>query len=98
MQIIPKIDDYAWQVRRVPDWTGQTEIMIEIIGAEGCVSFGYSVKEAKRGLKEALLLWIKKYGELALPEGREGAHLIYIEPEMSKEEEDYINVELKKLQ
>ncbi|WP_100373815.1 HicB family protein [Bacillus sp. FJAT-45037] len=92
-----QVDHFSWLVRRVPDWMGRTEIMIEIIGAQGCVSFGYTVKEAKRGLGEALKLWVMRNGELALPEGNEGAHLVYIEPAMTKEEEAYINVELKKL-
>ncbi|MDV2686395.1 type II toxin-antitoxin system HicB family antitoxin [Alkalihalophilus sp. As8PL] len=93
-----RAEDFAWQIQRVPDWSGRTEIMIEIVGAEGCVSFGYTVKEAKKGLIEALMHWVRKYGELALPEANVGAQLIYLAPTMTKEEEDYINVELKKLQ
>ena len=56
-------EEFSWSVRRVPNWLGGTEFMFEIIGADGCVSFGDTIYEAKRGLKESLQLWIRTNGE-----------------------------------
>ncbi|WP_088103872.1 HicB family protein [Halalkalibacter urbisdiaboli] len=90
-------EDFNWQLRKIPNWRGGTSIMIEIVGAEGCVSYGDSVKQAKEGLYEALLVWIRHFGEYALPETREGAQIVFLEPPMTDEEYQYINTELKKL-
>ena len=37
-------EEFSWSVRRVPNWLGGTEFMFEIIGADGCVSFGDTVE------------------------------------------------------
>ncbi|MDQ0208173.1 type II toxin-antitoxin system HicB family antitoxin [Alkalicoccobacillus murimartini] len=89
-------EEFTWYLRQVPNWFGKKEYMIELEGIDGCVSFGDSVKEAKQGLKEALSLWLRRYGESALPVQREGAQLIHILPEMSNLDVQYINEELQK--
>ncbi len=88
-------DMFAWNVRQVHDWLGGTEFMIEILGMDGCASFGRSVREAKAGLREALYLWIERHGHCALPQGCEGAQVIILEEPMSAEEVSFINNELK---
>ncbi|MCM2675339.1 type II toxin-antitoxin system HicB family antitoxin [Alkalicoccobacillus plakortidis] len=91
-------EDFTWYLRQVPNWFGNKEYMIELEGIDGCVSFGDTVKEAKKGLQDALSLWLKRYGEEALPlHQHEGAQLIHILPEMSNLEVQYINEELQKL-
>jgi predicted RNase H-like HicB family nuclease len=76
---------------------GGFEYMIELGQLEGCMSFGETLKEAKLGLKESLHLWIRSHGQQQLPDIRDGAHLIYLDPPMQVEEFNYINSELKKL-
>ncbi|WP_100405153.1 type II toxin-antitoxin system HicB family antitoxin [Bacillus solitudinis] len=90
-------EDFIWRVRRVSNWLGASEFMIELEGIDGCVSFGDSITAAKLGLEEALELWIRHHGESLLPESCSGAQIILLEPQMSEEEVLYLNTELKKL-
>ena len=91
-------EDFTWYLRQVPNWIGSKEYMIELEGIDGCVSFGETIREAKKGLYEALYLWLKRYGEEALPAaGNEGAQLIHLLPEMTDVEVQYINEELQRL-
>lgn len=91
-------EDFTWYLRQVPNWIGNKEYMIELEGIDGCVSFGETIREAKKGLYEALHLWLKRYGEEALPVVQsEGAQLIHLLPEMTDVEVRYINEELQKL-
>ncbi|KGA98759.1 hypothetical protein AJ85_16530 [Alkalihalobacillus alcalophilus ATCC 27647 = CGMCC 1.3604] len=90
-------DVFSWTVRRVPNWMGGTEFMFEINGVDGCVSFGDTIYEAKKGLTDSLNLWIKKNGEHLLPEAQTGGQLIVLEQDMSDEEFTYINLELQTL-
>jgi predicted RNase H-like HicB family nuclease len=92
-----QIDDFKWRVRKVYDWSGGFEMMIELDELEGCVSFGSTLKEAKVHLIESLRLWIQHHGEQLLPDIRDGAHLIYLDSPMDCEEFTYINQELKKI-
>lgn len=98
-EIVERIDpsQYAWTVKKTFNWLGKTEFMIEIDEIDGCVSFGDTIREAKRGLHEALYLWIKKYGYDMLPEMRKGAHIITIEHPMTEAEFHYINKKLTEL-
>ena len=92
-----KPENFRWRVRRVSNWMGRQEMMIELDELEGCVSFGDTLREAKKGLKESLFLWIRHHGEQQLPDIRSGAHLIILDSPMTDEEFEYINTELKKL-
>ncbi|MCK0471271.1 type II toxin-antitoxin system HicB family antitoxin [Halalkalibacter sp. APA_J-10(15)] len=89
--------DFHWNIRKVWNWMGQREIMIEIVDLDNCVSFGRTVNDAKNDLEEALYQWIRKNGMDRLPEVRDTAQLIYIEKEMEKEEFDRINEEIKEM-
>ncbi|GAE34198.1 type II toxin-antitoxin system HicB family antitoxin [Halalkalibacter akibai] len=92
-----QISDFTWRVQKVNNWCGGSEIMIEMVDLDGCVSFGDTVREARSHLVESLQLWIKHYGDYSLPEIKEGAHIIYLDPPMEESEFNYINLELKKL-
>ena len=91
-----QLDDFTWRVRKVFNWSGDFEVMIEIVELDGCFSFGRTVKEAKADLAIALRLWIQYQGEQLLPEMREGAHIVYLDPPMEESEFDFINDELQK--
>ncbi|MCM3714973.1 type II toxin-antitoxin system HicB family antitoxin [Halalkalibacter oceani] len=90
-------EDFQWRVRKVFDWCGKVEIMIELEELDGCLSFGDTVREAKDGLKEALYLWIRRHGEQQLPEVQQSAHLIILEPPMTTKEFHHVNDEVKKM-
>ncbi|NEU29992.1 type II toxin-antitoxin system HicB family antitoxin [bacterium LRH843] len=90
-------EDYSWRIRKVANWLGQTEVMIEIDELKGCVSFGDTLKEAKIGLVESLFLWVRKHGGQGLPPKCSGAHLIILEQPMCEDEFIYINEELNKM-
>ncbi|WP_017726523.1 type II toxin-antitoxin system HicB family antitoxin [Halalkalibacterium ligniniphilum] len=90
-------DDFTWRVARHFNWSGGFEYMIEIEELDGCISYGNTIGDAKHGLYEALHLWIRQYGESALPEIPSGAQLIFLDPPMTVEDFEYINQELKKL-
>jgi predicted RNase H-like HicB family nuclease len=89
-----KPEDFNWRVRKVYNWLGGMEVMIELDQLDGCVSFGETVKEAKKGLQESLYLWIRMHGEQQLPDIRSEAQLIFLDPPMEVEEFEYINNEL----
>ncbi|MFC0562026.1 type II toxin-antitoxin system HicB family antitoxin [Halalkalibacter alkalisediminis] len=91
-----QLDDFTWRVRKVFNWSGDFEVMIEIEELDGCVSFGKTVKEAKADLAIALRLWVQFQGEQLLPDIREGAHIVYLDPPMDESEFDYINDELQR--
>ncbi len=88
---------FRWTVRKVFNWLGDTEFMIELDELDGCVSFGHTITEAKKDLHEALYLWIRKHGEGMLPDVIQGAHLTILEPPMNKDEFIYINKQLKEI-
>lgn len=92
-----QLDDFTWRVRKVYNWNGDFEIMMEVNELDGCVSFGKTVREAKADLAIALRLWIQYQGEQLLPEVRDGAHVVYIDPPMDESEFDFINQELKQI-
>ncbi|MFC0473203.1 type II toxin-antitoxin system HicB family antitoxin [Halalkalibacter kiskunsagensis] len=92
-----KPEQFSWRVRKVYNWRGGFEFLIELHQLDGCESFGETMREAKVGLKESLHLWIRTHGQQQLPDIRDGAHLIYLDPPMQMEEFEYINRELKKL-
>ncbi len=92
-----KPENFKWRVRKVSNWFGCSEVMIELDELDGCVSFGDTLREAKIGLRESLFLWIRQHGEQQLPDICSGAHLIMLDPPMTDEEFEYINTEIKKL-
>ncbi|WP_227936548.1 type II toxin-antitoxin system HicB family antitoxin [Alkalihalobacillus deserti] len=92
-----QLDDFTWRVRKVFNWNGDFEMMIEINELDGCVSFGRNIKEAKVDLAIALRHWIQYQGEQLLPDIRDGAHIVYLDPPMDESEFDYINKELKRI-
>lgn len=95
--IICKPEDFNWRVKKVYNWQGGFEVMIELDQLDGCVSFGDTVKEAKQGLRESLYLWIRMYGEQQLPDIHNEAQLIFLDPPMEVAEFEYINNELQLL-
>ncbi|BAB06985.1 type II toxin-antitoxin system HicB family antitoxin [Halalkalibacterium halodurans] len=88
-------DAFSWRISRPFDWSGSQGYTIELEELEGCLSYGSTIREAKKGLTEALGGWVRKHGERALPEVEDGAQIIYLEPPMSIEEFDWINDELR---
>lgn len=89
--------DFHWIVRKVFNWSGQMEIMIELVGVDGCVAYGDTILEAKVELASALCLWIRNYGEQQLPDIHHTAQIIYLEQPMTIAEFRFVNQELKKL-
>lgn len=94
-----KPEDFKWRVRKVFNWMGHSEMMIELDELDGCVSFGDTLREAKKGLTESLFLWIRQHGEQQLPDiySSARAHLIILESPMREEEFEFVNTEIKKL-
>lgn len=82
------------RVKRVSNWVGSYEYMIELIGLEECIGYGDTFTEAKRHLEDSIQLWIRNNGDMALPELTPYAQLIILEQPMTKEEFAYINQEL----
>ncbi|GAE25788.1 hypothetical protein JCM9140_1804 [Halalkalibacter wakoensis JCM 9140] len=90
-----KPEHFTWRVRKVFDWRGGMEVMIEFEELHGCVSYGETVRDAKMGLTDSLYMWIRMYGESQLPDLRDGAQLIHLDPPMDEEEFRSINYELR---
>ncbi|MFV8827632.1 type II toxin-antitoxin system HicB family antitoxin [Alkalihalobacterium sp. APHAB7] len=83
-------------VRRQYNWNGQEEYCVEVKGLDGCVGHGDTYKEAKEDLIFAIKLWVKKEGRIELLRLNENEKpLLYIEPAMTDEEVNQINVIVK---
>ncbi|MBU8905256.1 type II toxin-antitoxin system HicB family antitoxin [Desertibacillus haloalkaliphilus] len=85
------LHSYSWLVRKQFNWIGGYEYLIELKEVEGCFSYGDTIAEAKKGLKEAMVLWVMKHGVEALPEPVHSTQLVYIQPPMTEEEFEQIN-------
>ncbi|WP_059103762.1 type II toxin-antitoxin system HicB family antitoxin [Shouchella shacheensis] len=90
-----KAADYDWLVRRVPNWLGGFEYMIELLQVDGCVGFGDTLSEAKLNLDEALFLWAKHHGVSHLPEVNMAAQLIVLEAPMEEVEAAQVDGRLR---
>ncbi|WP_078391985.1 hypothetical protein [Shouchella patagoniensis] len=91
---LPSINDYNWRVRKVFNWIGTHEYMVELLSLEECVGFGDTFSEAKRNMEDSMKLYIQRNGVYGLPEPYVSAQLIVLEEPMSHEEFSYINQEL----
>ncbi|QOY33815.1 type II toxin-antitoxin system HicB family antitoxin [Anaerobacillus isosaccharinicus] len=87
--ICPK--SYTWLVQKQLTCFGGTEYMIEIKELDGCVSYGESFAEAKKGLQESIQLWFKYHRKLETQPIKNQTHLVHMEPKMTKEEFEQIN-------
>ena len=88
---LKQLEVYTWIVRKEKNWLGQVGYTITLKELEGCNSYGDTFQEAVRGLTEAVTLWLSKGNKKDLPLGKNGNHIILLEPEMSNEEFEKIN-------
>ncbi|SDB81139.1 hypothetical protein [Shouchella lonarensis] len=86
--------DYHWRVRKVFNWCGGIEYMIELLGREECIGFGNTMREARRDLEEAMGLYELRNGTASLPEVAKQAQIIVLEPSMTLEEMSNVNENL----
>lgn len=100
MQIVEKSpfslssESYTWVVRKQLNCFGRDEYLIEIKELEGCVSYGDTFAEAKEGLSESIELWLRHHRlNVQLAENSK-AQLIYMVPQMTREEFEQINYQL----
>ncbi|MGO4890071.1 type II toxin-antitoxin system HicB family antitoxin [Anaerobacillus sp. MEB173] len=96
VESMPPLTSYTWLVRKQFDWCGGMEYSIELKELEGCVSYGYTIAEAKKGLLDSVKVWLNGHNN-TLPAAKNETHIIVIEPDMHKEEFDYINHSLQQL-
>jgi predicted RNase H-like HicB family nuclease len=100
MQIVEKYqcslpsESYTWVVRKQLNCFGRDEFLIEIKELEGCVSYGDTLAEAKEGLCESIELWLKHHRINVSLAGNSKAQLIYMVPQMTREEFERINYQL----
>lgn len=85
---------YTWIIRKQPTCFGGTEYMIEIKELIGCVSYGDTLAEAKKGLKESIQLWFKHRSKNEIVPVKTRNHIVHIEPNMTKAEFEQINKKL----
>ncbi|AIC95339.1 hypothetical protein [Shouchella lehensis] len=89
---------YDLRVRKVYNWLGSTELMIELYGLEECVGFGDTFLEAKKNLSESIQRWEQTFGLDRLPPRNNRPQLIFIDAPMEKAEFTFINHELLALE
>jgi predicted RNase H-like HicB family nuclease len=92
ISLCPK--SYTWIVQKQLNCFGGTEYMIEIKELDGCVSYGESLAEAKKGLQESIQLWFKHRNEKAKLLKKSKNHMVFLQPNMTKEEFEQINKRL----
>lgn len=56
-------EDFTWYLRQVPNWIGSKEYMIELEGIDGCVSFGETIREAKKGCMKHFISGLSDTGK-----------------------------------
>ncbi len=86
-------DTFTWIVRKQLNCCGGAEYMIEVKELNGCISYGETIAEAKKGLEESIKLWYshhKKENSLL----QTNTKVIHLEPNMTKEEFEQINQKL----
>ncbi|WNF36103.1 type II toxin-antitoxin system HicB family antitoxin [Bacillaceae bacterium IKA-2] len=87
-------NSYTWVVRKQLDYLGSDEYMIEIRELTGCVSYGDTFAEAKKGLRESIKIWLKhqRFYVPIVPSSK--IKLIYMEPPMTRTEFKQVNYRL----
>ncbi|MFB4210596.1 type II toxin-antitoxin system HicB family antitoxin [Shouchella sp. JSM 1781072] len=92
------ISFYDLRVRKVFNWLGATEMMVELMGLEECVGFGDTFLEAKKNLNESIIVWEQTYGKESFPPHLQRPQIIWIDAPMDKSEFAFINHELLALE
>lgn len=90
----PDVSQFHLRVRKVFNWLGGHEFMIELLNREECIGFGDTITEAKQNLNESIKLCVRQKGVDSLPEPIQGAQIIVLEAPMSEEEFTTLNREL----
>ncbi|WP_096202628.1 type II toxin-antitoxin system HicB family antitoxin [Bacillus sp. FJAT-45350] len=88
------IEAFTWVVRREMNWPFGNGYSIYLKEVDGCLSYGDTYQEAKKGLVEAFCQWLEK--NVDLPQQRlNPIHIVEVEPAMSKTEFDEINLAIQ---
>ncbi|WP_078555549.1 type II toxin-antitoxin system HicB family antitoxin [Bacillus alkalicellulosilyticus] len=90
-----EVSSSTWLVRKQLDWLGGLHFVIEIKEMPGCISYGVTYKEAKLHLNEAIACWKKKHPTFIDIDTSNRNVIVSIEPPMSEEEFEYMNIIIK---